>query len=107
MLIGMVASVCPVFYLNRLQRPGDDPAVKNRARAVLAAAAGTHFLHDGFSDILYVLLPLWAAEFRLTFTQVGMIRTAYSGGMALFQIPAGFLAARWGGPRRPAPGAGG
>ena len=70
--------------------------MKNRARAVLAAAAGTHFLHDGFSDILYVLLPLWAAEFRLTFTQVGMIRTAYSGGMALFQIPAGVLAERWG-----------
>ncbi|PYN42717.1 MAG: MFS transporter [Candidatus Rokuibacteriota bacterium] len=55
-----------------------------------------HFVHDGFSDILYVLLPLWAVEFRLTFAQVGLIRTAYSGGMALFQIPAGLLAERWG-----------
>lgn len=70
--------------------------MRHRARAVLAAAAGTHFLHDGFSDILYVLLPLWAREFRLSFTQVGLIRTAYSGGMAMFQIPAGFLAERWG-----------
>jgi FSR family fosmidomycin resistance protein-like MFS transporter len=43
-----------------------------------------------------VLLPLWAAEFKLTFAQVGMIRTVYSGGMALFQIPAGLLAERWG-----------
>lgn len=32
--------------------------VKHRARAVLALAAATHFVHDGFSDILYVLLPL-------------------------------------------------
>src|SRR5205807_9574326 len=70
--------------------------VKTRARAVLATASGTHFVHDGFSDILYVLLPIWANEFRLTFAQVGIIRTAYSGGMAAFQIPAGLLAERWG-----------
>jgi MFS transporter, FSR family, fosmidomycin resistance protein len=70
--------------------------VKSRARAVLAAACSIHFVHDGFSDILYVLLPIWASEFRLTFAQVGIIRTAYSGGMAAFQIPAGLLAERWG-----------
>jgi FSR family fosmidomycin resistance protein-like MFS transporter len=70
--------------------------VKTRARAVLATAAGTHFVHDGFSDILYVLLPLWAQEFRLGLAQVGMIRTAYSGAMAAFQLPAGLLAERWG-----------
>jgi len=70
--------------------------VKSRARAVLAAACSVHFVHDGFSDILYVLLPIWANEFRLTFAQVGIIRTAYSGGMAAFQIPAGLLAERWG-----------
>ena len=63
---------------------------------MLAAACSIHFVHDGFSDILYVLLPLWATEFRLTFAHVGMIRTAYSGGMAAFQIPAGLLAERWG-----------
>lgn len=67
-----------------------------RARAVLALACGIHFLHDGFSDILYVFLPLWAAELRLTFAQVGLIRTAYTGGMALFQVPAGLLAERLG-----------
>ena len=70
--------------------------MKSRARAVLAAACSIHFVHDGFSDILYVLLPIWASEFRLTFAQVGLIRTAYSGAMAAFQIPAGLLAERWG-----------
>ncbi len=67
-----------------------------RSRAVLGTAAGTHFIHDGFSDILYILLPVWASEFGLTFTQVGLLKTVYSGGMAGFQIPAGLLAERWG-----------
>src|SRR3990170_4924687 len=67
-----------------------------RARATLAASCVTHFLHDGFSDIVYVLLPVLAGEFRLTFAQVGLLRTAYSGGMASFQVPAGILAERWG-----------
>ena len=70
--------------------------MKSRARAVLAAACSIHFVHDGFSDILYVLLPIWASEFHLSFAQVGIIRTAYSGAMAAFQIPAGILAERWG-----------
>src|SRR5467141_2484986 len=70
--------------------------VKTRARAVLATASGTHFVHDGFSDILYVLLPVWAQEFRLNLAQVGLIRTAYTAAMASFQIPAGLLAGRWG-----------
>src|SRR3990167_9213277 len=70
--------------------------VTNRPRAVLATACGAHFVHDGFSDVLYVLLPVWAGEFGLTFAQVGFMRTVYSGGMALFQVPAGLLAERRG-----------
>ena len=70
--------------------------VKNRPRAVLGAASGIHFLHDGFSETLYVFLPLWAGEFGLSFAQVGLIRSAYTGGMSAFQLPAGFLAERWG-----------
>jgi MFS family permease len=63
---------------------------------VLGTASSIHFLHDGFSEILYVFLPLWAKEFGLSFAQVGVIRSAYTGGMSAFQIPAGFLAERWG-----------
>lgn len=43
-----------------------------RVRATLATSCATHFLHDGFSDAVYVLLPVWAGEFRLTFAQVGL-----------------------------------
>lgn len=70
--------------------------MKARAAAVLAVAGGAHVLHDAFSEVLYVFLPLWAAEFGLGFTEVGLLRTSYSGGMALFQVPAGVLAERWG-----------
>jgi MFS family permease len=71
-------------------------AVTSVARAVLLTAALTHVLHDGFSDALYVLLPLWSTEFRLTLTQVGVLKAVYTGGMALSQVPAGLLAERWG-----------
>jgi MFS family permease len=70
--------------------------MSRRARAVLAVACGAHFIHDGFSDILYVLLPVWASEFGLTFAQVGLLKTLYTGGMAGFQVPAGVLAERRG-----------
>jgi MFS family permease len=53
-------------------------------------------MHDGFADMLYLLLPLWQVEFALSLTQVGFLRTAYSGAMALLQVPAGILAERWG-----------
>ena len=66
------------------------------ARAVLFTAALAHILHDGFSDILYILLPLWASEFSLTLTGVGVLKAVYTAGMALSQIPAGILAERWG-----------
>src|SRR5437773_817331 len=98
MLIGMGPSVerFAGILLEAAGGLGDHQGVRSRARAVLAAACSIHFVHDGFSDILYVLLPLWASEFGLSFAQVGMIRTAYSGGMSAFQIPAGLLAERFG-----------
>ena len=77
-----------------------------RARAVLAVACGAHFIHDGFSDILYVLLPVWASEFGLSFAQVGLLKTLYTGGMATFQVPAGILAERRGEARLLAAGTG-
>lgn len=68
----------------------------DRPRSVLVVAGAMHFLHDGFSEILYVLLPVWASEFGLPLWQVGVVRSAYTGGMTSFQIPAGLLAERWG-----------
>jgi len=73
--------------------------IPQRVRATLAASCTIHFLHDGCSDLLYVLFPVWAREFSLSFAQVGLLRAGYSGALALFQVPAGYLADRWGEPR--------
>jgi len=67
-------------------------------RRTMAVACGGHVLHDGFTDLLYVLLPLWQAEFGLGYAEVGVLRALYVGAMAGFQMPAGALAERFGGP---------
>src|SRR5271154_4304719 len=67
-------------------------------RRTMAVACGAHVLHDGYTDLLYVLLPLWQAEFDLGYAEIGLLRALYTGAMAGFQVPAGALAERIGGP---------
>jgi MFS transporter, FSR family, fosmidomycin resistance protein len=67
-------------------------------RRTMAVACGAHILHDGFTDLLYVLLPLWQAEFGLGYAEIGLLRALYVGSMASFQVPAGIIAERLGGP---------
>jgi len=50
-----------------------------------------HFLDDGFADSIYLLLPLMAAELHLSFSQVGLLKGAFSGSMSLFQVPLSLL----------------
>jgi MFS transporter, FSR family, fosmidomycin resistance protein len=75
--------------LERIGAPG---------RRTMAIACGAHVLHDGYTDLLYVLLPLWQAQFGLGYAEVGLLRALYAGAMASFQLPAGGLAERIGGP---------
>jgi FSR family fosmidomycin resistance protein-like MFS transporter len=71
--------------------------LKPRARQrVLAGTLSAHVLHDGYTDLLYVMLPVWQAELALSLAQVGFLKTAYSAVMASLQVPAGFLAERLG-----------
>jgi MFS transporter, FSR family, fosmidomycin resistance protein len=68
----------------------------NKEKRTLATCCAAHTLHDGFSDVTYVLLPLLAQTFGLSLAQVGMIRSAHRVAMASFQIPAGLIAERFG-----------
>lgn len=68
----------------------------NKEKRTLATCCAVHTLHDGFSDVTYVLLPLLAQTFGLSLAQVGMIRSAHRVAMASFQIPAGLIAERFG-----------
>jgi FSR family fosmidomycin resistance protein-like MFS transporter len=63
---------------------------------VLGIACLAHVLHDGYSSMIYLLLPPWQAEFALSLTQVGILKTLYSAAMAVGQVPAGRLGERLG-----------
>jgi MFS family permease len=65
-------------------------------KRTLATCCAVHTLHDGLSDVTYVLLPLLAQTFGLSLAQVGLIRSAHRVAMASFQIPAGLIAERFG-----------
>lgn len=73
---------------------GQEP-VTSRRRA-LWTACGAHAVHDGLTDVIYVLLPLWQAQFSLSYAMVGVLRGSYSGVMAGFQLLASRCARRWG-----------
>jgi MFS family permease len=68
-------------------------------RRTLGSSCAAHALHDGFTDLVTLLLPLWQAAFGLAYAEIGLLRSVYSTTMAAGQIPAGALAARTGGAR--------
>ncbi|AQT93126.1 MFS transporter [Pseudomonas azotoformans] len=71
------------------------PASSTRRRTLIAGCSA-HAVHDGLTDVIYVLLPIWQTQFALSYAQVGLLRGAYSGMMAVFQLMASRAAIRWG-----------
>jgi MFS transporter, FSR family, fosmidomycin resistance protein len=72
------------------------PSIAVRRRALWSACVA-HALHDGYTDLIYVLLPVWQAEFGLSYQALAILRTSYAATMAGLQWPAGRLAERYGG----------
>lgn len=68
----------------------------NRRGLTLATCCGTHGLQDGLSASVYVLLPVLAQAFGLSYSQIGVIRAANNTAMSLFEIPSGMLSERLG-----------
>ena len=64
----------------------------------MGVAGGAHALHDGYTDLIYVMLPIWQVEFGLSYAAIGLLRGMFAGTMAGFQIPAGLLSERLGVP---------
>src|SRR5471032_411006 len=75
--------------------PDAQSVAPSRSR-VLWLACIAHALHDGYTDMIYVLLPVWQAEFGLSYGALAMLRGLYAGTMAGLQMPAGRLAQRLG-----------
>ena len=66
------------------------------ARRTLAVAGLAHAVHDGFTSTIYVLLPVWQAEFGFSYGALAALRALYVGSLAALQIPSGRLAQRIG-----------
>ena len=74
----------PALPASRLPMP--------KARRALAGASLAHALHDGYTDMIYILLPVWQAEFGLGYGALAALRGLYAGTMAVLQVPSGRLA---------------
>jgi FSR family fosmidomycin resistance protein-like MFS transporter len=63
-------------------------------RRNLVGACLAHVLHDGYTDQLYALLPVWQTQFGLSYATLALIRAFYYGTMGGLQVPADSLIAR-------------
>lgn len=79
---------------SRLDGPQGLRVPLSEARRTLAVTGTVHALHDGYTDLIYVLLPIWQTEFALGYGMLAALRGLYAGVMALLQLPAGWLAER-------------
>lgn len=82
----------PDQTLNEFSNSGHIELKKTSPRRVLAFGSVTHIWNDLFFAMLIPLLPYIKEDLGLSYTQVGLLRSFYSGSSALLQIPAGFLA---------------
>ncbi len=72
------------------------PEMSVEQRRAAAVAGAAHALHDGYTDLIYILLPLWQSEFGLSYAALGALRSVFVGAMACLQIPAGLASERFG-----------
>jgi MFS transporter, FSR family, fosmidomycin resistance protein len=63
---------------------------------ILGVACVAHALHDGYTDLTYVMLPVWQTDFGLSYVTLAALRGLYVGALAGLQLPAGKLAERFG-----------
>jgi len=70
-------------------------AEKDKQIRSLFSFGAFHFLDDGFSDSLYLLLPFIAVELNLSLSQVGLLK-GVSSAMSLLQFPLSLLGERIG-----------
>jgi FSR family fosmidomycin resistance protein-like MFS transporter len=69
------------------------PTVPQR---ILLTTSFVHLLNDACFAVLYPLLPLIAADLALNYTQVGLIKTVFSGASSVLQLPVGIVSEWWG-----------
>src|SRR5580698_4438050 len=62
--------------------------IPSSQRRNLVGACLAHVLHDGYTDQLYALLPVWQTQFGLSYASLALVRAFYYGTMGGLQVPA-------------------
>ena len=63
-------------------------------RRTLLGTCLAHALHDGYTDGLYALLPVWQGGFGLSYAGLAVVRALYYATMGGLQVPADRLVAK-------------
>jgi FSR family fosmidomycin resistance protein-like MFS transporter len=84
-----------LFYQSRGSRGDIDCRARQtpKSRSLMGACLA-HVFHDGYTDQLYALLPVWQSDFGLSYAGLAVLRALYSGTMGGLQVPGGRLIAR-------------
>jgi MFS transporter, FSR family, fosmidomycin resistance protein len=93
----------PVHWLNLnmqlssvdLSQPTAGELHRVRRRAFLTSCVA-HVLHDGYTDLIYIMLPIWQTQFGIGYAWLGVMRALYLGSLAGLQLPANRSAERFG-----------
>ena len=63
-----------------------------QSRRVLVFGSAMHVWNDLFVALMVPLLPLIKEDLELSFTEVGLLKSVFTGATAILQIPTGLLA---------------
>ena len=78
-----------------LSVPFNSTPVRDRRRTLVVTGVN-HALHDGYTDLIYVLLPVWQEQFGVDYVSLALLRTLYTGALAALQVPSTWLAGHLG-----------
>ncbi len=62
----------------------EDNSSQSLRRQNLLGACLAHLVHDGYTDQLYALLPVWQGELGLSYAGLALVRALYYAPMAGF-----------------------
>lgn len=69
---------------------------RSNSSTALSVSATTHIVQDGLSSTIYVLLPILAQSFGITYAQVGLLKGIKSLSQAVLEFSSGWFAERLG-----------
>src|SRR5580704_4833160 len=91
-----LGGILPMTTLSANTANIDTQVVPSRIRTLWTACAA-HALHDGYTDLIYLLLPIWQAEFAIGYGALAFLRGLAAASMAGLQVPMGRVAEHIGG----------